>query len=151
MSFEAKIKFYHFSDAVWLFCLSTNQYGINECCRRSLKKHFYANILKSEIHFHRNVCHFAPFLMLPYHHVFQPINMAWTTYIEGYLETFLPNILGGRRYLKIGQFLPFLMPQQPKLSTEYKSVNNFERRPSSEYSCKVWLKLVLEAMFKAKI
>ena len=32
------------------------------------------------------------------------------------------------------------MPQQPKFSIEFKSLNNFERGPPKEHSCEVWLK-----------
>ena len=63
--------------------------------------------------------------------------------------TFLPNYLaitqadnGGKGFLKFGYFSHFLMPQQPKFYTEWKSLNNFERGPTKEHSCEVKLKLV---------
>ena len=40
-------------------------------------------------------------------------------------------------------FSHFLILQQPKFYTECKSLNNFERGPTKEHSCEVWLKLVL--------
>ena len=47
-----------------------------------------------------------------------------------------------RRFFKFGHFVPFLMPQQPKFSMEFKSLNNFERG-TKEHSCDVWWKLFL--------
>ena len=47
-----------------------------------------------------------------------------------------------RRILKFWHFAPFLMPQQPKFSMEFKSLNTFERGLPKEHSCEVWLKLV---------
>ena len=49
-----------------------------------------------------------------------------------------------RRFLKFGHFVPFLMPQQPKFSMEFKSLNNFERGQPEEQSCDVSRKLSLE-------
>ena len=78
-----------FSNVAWLPCFSTNQYGLNKCCRGSPKEHF-----------------------------------------------------------KFWYFADFLMPQQPKLYMEFKSLNNFERGPPKKHSCEVWLKLVLWFMMR---
>ena len=48
-----------------------------------------------------------------------------------------------RRFLKFGHVAPFLMPQQPKFSMEFKSLNSFESGPPKEHSCEVWMQLVL--------
>ena len=48
-----------------------------------------------------------------------------------------------RRFLKFGHFAPFLIPQLPKFSMKFKSLNNFQRGPPKEHSCDVLWKLFL--------
>ena len=81
---------------------------------------------------------------------FNEINMASTVYLEGHLRNISTKLscnrtsrLWRKRILKFGYFSHFLMPQQPKFSMEFKSLNSFERRPPKEHSCDVWWKLFL--------
>ena len=66
--------------------------------------------------------------------------MDWTFCRESLKDHFYQIILicneqiQRRNFLKFGHFAPFLMPQQPQFSTEFKSLNNFERRRPKEHS-----------------
>ena len=108
-----------------------------------VKGHLSLIILKSDKNFNKNgiikFCHFAPFLMLPGCPVFHPITMAWTVFVEGQSRTCSTKLIWNQTS-GVWAFSRFLKPQQPKFSTECKSLNNFERVPT--HSCEVKLKLV---------
>ena len=98
--------------------------------------------MKFDKHFHKNgmFCHFAAFLRHLACHVFQPINLH---FVVGH-----PRNISTKLYLNLTnqfrgeEFSAFLMTQQPKLSIEFKSLNNFEKGLPKKHSCEVWLKLV---------
>ena len=145
---------YPFCDDAWLLWFCNQSQRLEQINYRITEVRFLIKFLNIRLGLSKN-CNFQIMSFCPFSDASWMPCFSTNQYVLNILcrgspkEHFYQIILESdkqiqrRRFLKFEHFAHFLMPQQPKFSMEFKSLNNFERGPPMEHSCEVWMKLVM--------